>query len=422
MGTEQWVQILTYLVVGIFLLIVVLLGVYFVVWLKNRKDKENKQQNISNDKSKTTVTSSNGFDKQSIFNFMEFDTVDDNMIIQKNGTRFLMVIECQGVNYDLMSGVEKASVEEGFVQFLNTLRNPIQIYIQTRSVNLENSIATYKEKLRKVEDKLNKMKMQYYDMRESGQYSQEQMDKAFFELTKQSNLYEYGRDVINDTERMSLNKNVLNKKFYIIVPYYASELGSNDLDKAETKSLAFSEIYTRAQSLIRAISSCEVRGRILRTNEIVELLYMAYNRDEAEVFSLQKAIRAGYDEINTTAPDVLDKKMKEIDKYIQEKAMEKARDTVDEVMSEKAQKVAEKENSMEDLIREMATAILRENERYIGTEVVGESIEKIEAEKTKKKRTIKQANKTKEEKGGDSNGENVSKETTRRRTTKSVER
>ena len=422
MGTEQWVQILTYLVVGIFLLIVVLLGVYFVVWLKNRKDKENKQQNISNDKSKTTVTSSNGFDKQSIFNFMEFDTVDDNMIIQKNGTRFLMVIECQGVNYDLMSGVEKASVEEGFVQFLNTLRNPIQIYIQTRSVNLENSIATYKEKLRKVEDKLNKMKMQYYDMRESGQYSQEQMDKAFFELTKQSNLYEYGRDVINDTERMSLNKNVLNKKFYIIVPYYASELGSNDLDKAETKSLAFSEIYTRAQSLIRAISSCGVRGRILRTNEIVELLYMAYNRDEAEVFSLQKAIRAGYDEINTTAPDVLDKKMKEIDKYIQEKAMEKARDTVDEVMSEKAQKVAEKENSMEDLIREMATAILRENERYIGTEVVGESIEKIEAEKTKKKRTIKQANKTKEEKGGDSNGENVSKETTRRRTTKSVER
>ena len=67
------------------------------------------------------------------------------------------------------------------------------------------------------------MKMQYYDMQESGQYTKEQLDRAFYELTKQSNLYEYGRDVINDTERMSLNKNVLNKKYYIIVPYYSEE-------------------------------------------------------------------------------------------------------------------------------------------------------------------------------------------------------
>ena len=71
------------------------------------------------------------------------------MIIQKNQTRFLMVVECQGVNYDLMSGVEKNSVEEGFVQFLNSLRNPIQIYIQTRSINLENSLETYKEQYQK---------------------------------------------------------------------------------------------------------------------------------------------------------------------------------------------------------------------------------------------------------------------------------
>ena len=41
---------------------------------------------------------------------MEFDGIEDNMILQKGGKRFLMVIECQGVNYDLMSGLEKNSV------------------------------------------------------------------------------------------------------------------------------------------------------------------------------------------------------------------------------------------------------------------------------------------------------------------------
>ena len=78
---------------------------------------------------------------------MEFDKIDDNMILQKGGKRFLMVIECQGVNYDLMSGLEKNSVEQGFLQFLNTLRYPIQIYVQTRTVNLGSSINTYKERV-----------------------------------------------------------------------------------------------------------------------------------------------------------------------------------------------------------------------------------------------------------------------------------
>lgn len=411
MGAEQGIQILIYLLLGIVTLIVILGIVYVVMWMKRKSEENAEQTSFSgeNTKSPTSTPTSNGLERQSIFNFMEFDTVDDNMIIQKNGTRFLMAIECQGINYDLMSGVEKASVEEGFVQFLNTLRNPIQIYIQTRSVNLEDSITAYKEKLRKVEDKLNRMKMEYYEMKDSGAYTRDDLDRAFFELTKQSNLYEYGRDVIADTERMSLNRNVLNQKYYIIIPFFASELGSNDLDKAEIKSLAFSEIYTRAQSIISSISSCGIRAKILKTNELVELLYMAYNRDEAETFGLERALQAGYNEINSTAPDVLDKKMKELDKYIQEKALEKARNTANEVMSEKARRVAEKEDGMEDLIKRMAEAILKENEQYIGTEVMKESIKKIKEE---------DLNKTKEKKGGSKDGKENIKST--RRTTKAT--
>ena len=57
-----------------------------------------------------------------------------------------MVVECQGVNYDLMSDVEKVATEEGFSEFLNTIKEPIQIYIQTRTVNLEKNIQEYKKK------------------------------------------------------------------------------------------------------------------------------------------------------------------------------------------------------------------------------------------------------------------------------------
>ena len=85
---------------------------------------------------------------------MKFDQIEDDMIIRKNGTKYLMVIECQGINYDLMSGLEKNSVEQGFLQYLNTLKHPIQIYTQTRTVNLGNSIQNYKQRLKNIENRL----------------------------------------------------------------------------------------------------------------------------------------------------------------------------------------------------------------------------------------------------------------------------
>ena len=33
-------------------------------------------------------------------------------------------------------------------------------------------------------------------MREAGEYSEEQLRKAFYEVTKQSNLYEYGKSIL----------------------------------------------------------------------------------------------------------------------------------------------------------------------------------------------------------------------------------
>lgn len=377
-STAQLIKTLTYILIPIVIAVFCMIGflVYVFFQEKMKKDGEN------NEKSDTRKNSPKQ-NKQSIFNFMEFDTVRDNMIIQKNGDRYLMVVECQGINYDLMSGVEKTGVEEGFVQFLNTLRYPIQIYIQTRSINLESSLTGYREKVKEVETKLRNMQMRYSQMRESGEYSEEQLKKAFYEVTKQANLYEYGKSILQDTERMSLNKNILNKQYYIILPYLAAEVEGENLDKREIEGMAFSELYTRAQSLINSISICGVRGKILRSTELVELLYMAYNRDEAETFGLDKALKAGYDEMYSTAPNVLNKKMKELDKMIEEKAMQLANEKVEEAKTELEKQIEEKEYSMDDLISKMAKIIIEENEPYIGKDVKDKAIGKIEKNNTK---------------------------------------
>ena len=372
-STVKLIQMLTFILIPIIILIFVSIIILVVFLLKRKSKQTTNTNNVSKSNNSTKTTN-----KQPVFNFMEFDTIKDSMIIQKNGTKFLMVFECQGINYDLMSNIEKASVEEGFVQFLNTLRNQIQIYIQTRAVNLEKSLETYRKKVNAVETKLRNMQMQYKQMKDSGEYSDEQLKRAFFEVTKQSNLYEYGKSVLQDTERMNLNKNILNKRYYIVVPYYAAEAGNDNLGKSEIHEIAFSELYTRCQSLIRSLSTCGVRGKILRSKELVDLLYVAYNRDEAETFGIDKAIEAGYSEMYSTAPDVLKKKMREIDKVIEENAIKLANEKVDQARSEIEQQVEEKEQNIDELIEQMAKEIIKENEQYIGRDVKEKAIEKID--------------------------------------------
>jgi len=407
MNNEQIMNLL-YIALGVIVFIIICLIAFLVFTkLKEKNEKEVEfGKNNKNGNNQNPVSN-----KQSIFNFMEFDKIEDGMIIQKNGNRFLMAINCQGVNYDLMSDVEKTGVEVGFVQFLNTLRHPIQLYIQTKTVNLEESVIKYKNRLKGFEDKLAKMKFQYEEMLKSEQYSTEELNRVYYEITKQSNLVEYGRDIIYNTERMSLNKNVLNKQYYIIVSYYASEAANGDFDKEEIKNLAFSELYTKCQSLVRALSVCGVNGKVLNSNELVELLYVAYNRDDYEIYNAEKAIDSGFEDLYSTAPDVLDKRMKALDKEIEKQALELAQEKVSEARSEKELKLRKKEKSMKDLINDMARIILEENAEYIGQDIAEIAMRNID-----KKKENKEVTESKEVEA-----KNVKKERKQRKTSRSEE-
>ncbi len=381
----------------IFIAILIILVIIYITLLIKRRNQNPKIQEIkaSNPKGKKEIES-NETKQQNIFNFMEFEKVEDNMIIQKENFKYIMVVECQGVNYDLMSGVEKTAVEEGFLQFLNTLRHPIQLYVQTRTIDLGSSINAYKERVFQIEADLNMKKQQYNEMMQSRRYTNQDKQKMLYEITKQTNLYEYGKDIIADTEKMSLNKNILSKKYYIVIPYYPSDLGSNEFDQYEVRNIAFSELYTRSQAIIRTLGACGVNGKILNTRELIELLYMAYNRDQAEDFGIDKAISAQYDKLYSTSEDIFDKKIEELDKMIEEKAVKKVVEKVERVRSRKEQEAIEKENKMDELINEMAKIIVEENKDYIGTEVAEDVLKDLEGKENTKKEVKVDA---KEEKG-----------------------
>lgn len=383
MNSNSITQILTILL-GVMIFILMFLSLMFLIIKVKENKKENKKvenkTEKKNDKVKNKVNNME-YNKQSIIDFMEFDKIEDNMIVQKDGKRYLMVVECQGVNYDLMSKIEKIAVEEGFQQFLNTLRHPIQIYIQTRTVNLENTISLYESKVNEIEDKYRNMIYQYNKMKESTAYPKEELDKYYYELTKQRNLLEYGKDIIKNTEKMSLNRNVLNKKYYIIIPYYAEETTDQNYTVDEIRNTAFSELYGKAQAIIRTLSSCSVGGKILSSEELIELLYVAYNRDESEKFGIDKAIMAGYDELYSTAQDIFEKKIQVLDKEIKDKAIDLANETIEKVKSRPQQIAEDKQNNFEELVRKMAEIVISDNKSYVGENVANEAIKELNSSK-----------------------------------------
>lgn len=385
MSNDEITNLLSIVLIIMVCVLFALVFIYILLKIKTKPKNINNETmipgNSKKGKNNTAQTVNSSYNKQSIFSFMEFDKIEDNMIIRKNGTKFLMVIECQGVNYDLMSGLEKNSVEQGFLQFLNTLRYPVQIYVQTRTVNLESGLIKYKERINAIKDRLLKKQMEYTKKEAMG-FSAEEMNKAKLELTREQNLYEYGVDLVNNTERMSLNKNILRKHYYVIIDYMPEDINTNNYGKDEIRSMAFSELYTKAQSIISSLGVCGVNGKILDSKQLAELLYIAYNRDEAEVYDLDKALNAGYDELYSTAQNVLEKRMKEIDKKIEQDARNLANEKLTEAMGdrEEERRVKQKEAEMDDLIRQMAKIIIEENEEMVGKDLSDRAKKKIDNE------------------------------------------
>ena len=391
-------------------ILVILVMILIVVWLSLNKKEKSSNRNVKQSSDRIEDESkapAKAYNKQSIFKFMNFDKIEDNMIVQKNGKRYLMVVECQGINYDLMSGLEKNSVEQGFLQFLNTLRYTIQIYVQTRTVNLTSSIDTYRQRVNDIYYELSEKQNQYNQKMRSGEYSEQELAKEKYDLVRQRNLYEYGIDIVNNTEKMSLNKNILSKFYYIIIPYYYDESDGSEYDRGEIENIAFSELYTKAQGIINSLAVCGVKGKILDSTELMELLYTAYNRDQSEALSLQRALGAGYEDLYSTAPDVLDKRMRELDAKIEEEALIKANEVIVDILEEnsKKKKVKTKEEQLDELIDQMAMELIEENKKSIGEDVAEEAKRRIEQGETK-------------EKGGQEDGKKT-KTTRKRRTTKS---
>jgi type IV secretory pathway VirB4 component len=202
-------------------------------------------------------------------NSLQIAEIRDGIVIMNDGS-FRSVVMVKSINFDLMSTQEQESVEYAYQGFLNSLYFPIQILIRTRRVDLQ----PYIEKLDKIRTEHDNMLLAML------------MD-----------------DYINYIDNLSAQTNIMDKKFYIVIPYFPS----TDIQKALTQSKtlftgiakifsnrqdhvtinegqleeAKTELRNRVQSVLGGLAQSNIQGLPLDTQELIELYYDTYNPDTA---------------------------------------------------------------------------------------------------------------------------------------------
>ena len=199
-------------------------------------------------------------------NSLLFSEIRENMVIMGDGS-FRAIVACKSINFDLMSSREREGVEFSYQNFLNALYFPVQILIRSQRVD----IGPYIDKLVDLRRKQDNMLLGVL------------MD-----------------DYTNFIDILSQEANIMDKSFFIVIPYFPSgdvanlmEQGKGFFSKIAPKQAnvtridkvtydkAKDEIRNRVDSVVNGLAQVGVNAVQLNTKEIGELYYSVYNPDTA---------------------------------------------------------------------------------------------------------------------------------------------
>jgi hypothetical protein len=185
-----------------------------------------------------------------------------------NDGSFRAVVACKSINFDLMSAREREGVEYSYQNFLNALNHPIQILVRSQRID----IAPYIDKLVQMRNSQDNMLLGVL------------MD-----------------DYINFIDVLSQEANIMDKSFFIAIPFYPQMDSGNFVEQSKgffgkifarpgsvvtkidtaTYDRAKTEIKNRVDGVIAGLYQVGVQSVQLNTKELGELYYNFYNPDVA---------------------------------------------------------------------------------------------------------------------------------------------
>ena len=196
--------------------------------------------------------------------FVPVQEVRDGIIVLKDGGMRAILL-ASSVNFALKSPDEQEAIIFQFQSFLNTIDFSVQIFIQSRRLDIRPYLATLEVRYKEQTNDLMKIQTREYI----------DFIKSFTESTS-----------------------IMKKSFFVVVPYspaiiqtksgtFGSLLGSKSSKGAlEEKTKNFEENRTQLEQRISIVSQgltrSGVRSVLLGTEEVVELFYKLFNPGDTE--------------------------------------------------------------------------------------------------------------------------------------------
>ncbi len=202
-------------------------------------------------------------------NALQIAEIRDGIVIMNDGS-FRSVVMAQSINFDLMSRAEQEAVEYSYQGFLNSLYFPVQIFIRSRRVDLR----PYIEKLDKIQTEHDNMLLamlmdDYINYIDALSQQTNIMDKSFYIVIPYFPRPEIQRAITNSVNFFTGLANLFSKKEHHVV------ITENDLESAKT------ELRNRIQAVMSGLLQSNIRALPLDTQELIELYYDTYNPDTA---------------------------------------------------------------------------------------------------------------------------------------------
>lgn len=295
----------------------------YVFMLDGDKSKIPTKDAIKKGKDKKTSSSKNFgknmYSTQDRINIKKIKSIgdgDDGSLIVKNDDSYVGVIEVYGVNYNLLSTRERLVLEEVFQTMINGLDYPIQLFIQSRRIDIENYNNIYEKRLEELSENL-KQERNKLALQSANPYIHEEILDIENNIIRLENQIEYGKQVVEFINNFASYSNILEKRYYIAIPYrYTGDIK----DENEKFITAYNTIANRANSIITALSRGNLTGKFLNGYELSELLYVAYNKKDSGKYKFDRALMSGFSNFIVTSRPVefkiLEEKEKELDELI----------------------------------------------------------------------------------------------------------
>lgn len=197
--------------------------------------------------------------KASTQDHLDIEDIRNDLTILKNGN-VALVMETTALNFELLSEEEQDARILAFAGLMNSLAFPIQIVIHTERTD----VTRYIEKLKGV-----------------------QVKQASPALAKQIEIY------IKFIKNLTANNEVLNKRFFVVIPALIGAVqkpsllktltgGSNqvsiDIDKILARAQL--ELYPKRDHIIRQFKKMGLGIKQLNTDQLIHLYYTMYDPDK----------------------------------------------------------------------------------------------------------------------------------------------